>query len=324
MSKIDDIVPGDADTTKLMDLGLVYGDIISYRQMFPSTSTSKVASYKERAQELKMKIQRTHSGRTDAMKQPIHINKVYNVVIGIRCYDKNEYKLKLNRSFTKPFNRNATYREIHAVAVGHFETGQVPTFLGSYEGHKIERNFETLEHYALKRKDKKQAVKLYLYYPKSYQKLEWHKICSNLPLDDTSDEELPSFIHTVTAVNKNENTKVLDSIVDFDMQVRPTENFLHEISGQEIHHDNTIGESITDNSLSAIVNDCPSNDFNIDNVSEICGQQSFDIRSICPKCTCTYIGESCLRCQQNAEYDASLANDVSKTGELLHKSFKKL
>ena len=65
LSKIDDTVPGDADTTKLMDLGLVYGDIISYRQMFPSTSTSKVASYKERAQELKMKIQRFHSGRDE-------------------------------------------------------------------------------------------------------------------------------------------------------------------------------------------------------------------------------------------------------------------
>ena len=75
---------------KLMDLGLVYGDIISYRQMFPSDSTLKVASYKKRAQELKMKIQRTHSGRTDAMKRPIHINKLYNVVIGIKCYEKKQ------------------------------------------------------------------------------------------------------------------------------------------------------------------------------------------------------------------------------------------
>ena len=184
-----------------------------------------------------------------------------------------------------------------------------------------------MEHYALKRKDKKQAIRLYLYYLKSYQKLEWHKICSNLPLgdrNDTSDKELTSFIHTVTSVNKNENSKVLESIVDSDMQVPPTANFVHEISGQEIHHDNTIGESIFDNSLSAFVSDCPSNDFNIDNVSEIYGQPSFDIRSICPKCACTYIGESCLRCQQNAEYDASLANDVSKTGALLHRSLKKL
>ena len=180
-----------------------------------------------------------------------------------------------------------------------------------------------MEHYTLKRKDKKQAVKLYLSYPKSYQKLEWHKICSKLSLgdrNDTSDEELPSFIHTVTSVNKNENTKVLDS----NMQIPPTGNFFHEISGQEIHHDNTIGESIIGNSLPAFVIDCPSNNFNIDNVSEIYGQPSFDIISICPKCVCTYIGESCLRCQQNAEYDASLANDVSKTGELLHKSLKKL
>ena len=215
-----------------------------------------------------------------------------------------------------------------AVAVEHFETGQVPTFLSSYEGHKIEGNFEALEHYALKRKDKKQAIKLYLYchYPKSYQKLEWHKICSNLPLvdrNDTSDEELPSFIYTVTSVNKKKNTKVVDSLVDSDMQVPPTGNLLHEISGQEIHHDNTIGESIIDNNLSAFVSDCPSNDFNIDNVSEIYGQPSFDIRSICPKCAGTYIGESCLRCQQDAEYGASLANDVSKTGECCYTNLLK-
>ena len=78
---------------------------------------------------------------------------------------------------------------------------------------------------ATKLKDKKQAIKLYLSYPKSYQNFEWHKIGSNLPIGDrngTSDEELPSFIHIVTSVNKNENTKVIDSIVDSDMQVPPT------------------------------------------------------------------------------------------------------
>ena len=101
---------------------------------------------------------------------------------------------------------------------------------------------------------------MYLYYPKSYQKLEWHKICSNLPRgdrNDTSDEELSSFIHTVTSVNKTENFKVLDSLADSHMQVPPTGNFLHEISGQKIHHDNTTGESIIDNSLTAFANDMP-------------------------------------------------------------------
>ena len=54
--------------------------------------------------------------------------------------------------------------------------------------------------------------------------------------------------------------KVLDSTVDSNMQVPQTGNFLHEVSGQDIHHDNTVGESIVDNSLSSFVNDCPSND----------------------------------------------------------------
>ena len=171
----------------------------------------------------------------------------------------------------------------------------------------IEGNFET-EHCALMCKDEKQAIKLYLYYPKSYQKLELQKICSNSVIGDrydTSAEKLPSYVHIVTSVNENKNIKVLDSIVDSDMQVRPTGNFVHEVPRQEIHLDNTAGESVIDNSLSSFVNDSPFNDFNIDNISGN-GQPSFDIKSICLKCACTYITESCLRCQQNAEYDEIL------------------
>ena len=55
-----------------------------------------------------------------------------------------------------------------------------------------------------------------------------------------------------------------------------------------------------------------------------CGLPSFNIRSICPKCVCTYIGKSFLRCQQNAEYDATLANDVSKTGECCYTNLLKI
>ena len=47
----------------------------------------------------------------------------------------------------------------------------------------------------------------------------------------------------------NIDNKVLDSIVDSDMQVPPTRNFLHEVSGQEIHHDNTVGKSVIDKSF---------------------------------------------------------------------------
>ena len=40
-----------------------------------------------------MKIQRTHLGRTDAMKRPIHIKKAHNVVIGIKCYEKKKKQI---------------------------------------------------------------------------------------------------------------------------------------------------------------------------------------------------------------------------------------
>ena len=100
------------------------------------------------------------------------------------------------------------------------------------------------------------------------------------------------------------------------MQVSPMGFVIHEVWRQKIHHDNTVGESVIDNSWwSSFVNDSLSNDFNSDDVSELYGQASFDIRSICPKCACTCIGESCFCCQENAEYDVSLGNDASKTGE---------
>ena len=43
-----------------MEFGLVYGDILSYRGMFPPNKDSAILTYKERAAELKDKIRRVH------------------------------------------------------------------------------------------------------------------------------------------------------------------------------------------------------------------------------------------------------------------------
>ena len=57
--------------------------------------------------------------------------------------------------------------------------------------------------------------------------------------DDTSDEELPPYINKVTCpVNRYEDILLPDSILDSNKQVPPTRNFIHEVSRQEIHHDN--------------------------------------------------------------------------------------
>ena len=57
------------------------------------------------------------------MKRQIHINK------SLQSGYRNERLRK--KTFTKPFNRNAPYNEIHTVAVEYFENVQVPIFVGS-------------------------------------------------------------------------------------------------------------------------------------------------------------------------------------------------
>ena len=55
ISKIDDTVAEKVDISKLLELGLVYGDVIAYRQFFSTqnnvndNNSDKVLSYKERA-----------------------------------------------------------------------------------------------------------------------------------------------------------------------------------------------------------------------------------------------------------------------------------
>ena len=68
----------------------------------------------------------------------------------------------------------------------------------------------------------------------------------------------------------NIDNKVLDSIVDSDMQVPPTRNFFMKYPGKK-----STMTILSENLLltrASFVNDCPSNDFNIDDVGEIYGQ----------------------------------------------------
>lgn len=64
--KIDDGVALKVTDAKLMELGLIYGDILAFRQTFPemtSSSSSHEMSYDETAEQLKKQIKRNHSAR---------------------------------------------------------------------------------------------------------------------------------------------------------------------------------------------------------------------------------------------------------------------
>ena len=164
LSKIDDSVAYKADTTKLMEFGLVYGDIIAYRQYFSKgQSDNKLASYHEKAAELKKKIQKAHTGRVDAMNRPISVNRTHQVVIGIKCLENKKYKLKINKSFTKVLDKSFNYDDIHKIACDYYKSGNVETYLGNYEGNNIKNSFINLERYALTFKEKKRPLKMYIF-----------------------------------------------------------------------------------------------------------------------------------------------------------------
>ena len=158
ISKIDDTFAEKVDISKLLELGLVYGDVIAYRQFFSTqnnvndNNSNKVLSYKERAAELKAKIQRTHSGRVDAMNRPISVHKTYQVMFGIKCLENKKYKLKINKGFTKILDKSCTYEELHNVACTHYQSGNIERYLATYEGRRIKDSFTDLEKYAFKQR----------------------------------------------------------------------------------------------------------------------------------------------------------------------------
>ena len=65
MNKISDDIASFISDEKLMEFGFVYGDILSYRGMFPPNNNSVIPTYRERALELKDKIRRAHPIKKD-------------------------------------------------------------------------------------------------------------------------------------------------------------------------------------------------------------------------------------------------------------------
>ena len=62
VNKIDDHCAAAVETTKLENMGLAYGDIIIFRQIFDQSSREK--TYKERAEELRKKNEKiTYKGK---------------------------------------------------------------------------------------------------------------------------------------------------------------------------------------------------------------------------------------------------------------------
>ena len=171
-------------------MGLVYGDILAYKQAFELAASSACKSYEERAAELKQKLKRTHVFGKDSKDRDIKVNETYKVTFGLKCYEKKSYVAKRNRSFTKDCQRSATYDELHNIARDYYHVqNATKTYLAQYNGKKIGDRLQNLERYVLFQKDKKKAVLLYLYYPHSHGKLELRKLQNSVSSDELSSDE---------------------------------------------------------------------------------------------------------------------------------------
>uniref|UniRef100_A0A7M5X188 Uncharacterized protein n=1 Tax=Clytia hemisphaerica TaxID=252671 RepID=A0A7M5X188_9CNID len=111
VNKIDDTVAPFCDDKKLLDLGLLYGDLISFKQTF-CESSSKVTTYREKAQNLKTKLKRTHTERLSSTKRPVTIKPNLAVNLGIKCLERNKYVHKSNKNACLNISRSATYRQV--------------------------------------------------------------------------------------------------------------------------------------------------------------------------------------------------------------------
>ena len=134
-----------------MVIGLVYGDILVYWQLFPGKDTAQ-KFYEERKEELKNKLKRTRNFRKNIEKQQI----CYKITFGLKCYEKKGYICKRNKYFTSDCSRNATYNELHQKSREYYHMPESSeAYLATFYGKKIETGFKDLWTYALAQREKK-------------------------------------------------------------------------------------------------------------------------------------------------------------------------
>ena len=146
-----------------MEIGLVYGDILLYRQLFSGKDTTQ-KSYEERKEELKKKLKRTQTKKNSKfvtkLLQDQSVTKrnvtsvketsILQVIIPVMQHTMS--CIRRDGNITTSTSQNQVK---HTWL--HFETG-----------------FKDLRTYALAQREKKKAIHSYLYYPRSLWKLELH------------------------------------------------------------------------------------------------------------------------------------------------------
>ena len=138
MNKISDDIASSVSDEKLMEFGLVYGDMLSYCGMFLPNNNSVIPPYREMTAELKHKIRQANPLKKDKRNRPVFINKIYRIEIKLKCHENNKFKLKTKQSIVKFFPRDKVYDDIHLLAREHFN---IPIIHRKYTIHNIPRHF---------------------------------------------------------------------------------------------------------------------------------------------------------------------------------------
>ena len=98
-----------------------------------------------------------------------------------------KYTLKANKSITVDFSKD---QKIHDHARSIFQIpDSTKTFIGACKRDTLGETFATLYHYALSQKDKKKSILLYLYYPKTYAKLEMDRLRYGFSFSDSNSSD---------------------------------------------------------------------------------------------------------------------------------------
>ena len=103
--------------------------------------------------------------------------------------------MKLNKGFAEDIDREATYDDIHELCRTYFNVPEsTNTYLGLYNGKKVEDQFTTVENFAKLQNDKKNGLHYYLFVPISYGKLQFKAFVDKVASeDDDSDFSIEPF-----------------------------------------------------------------------------------------------------------------------------------
>ena len=191
--------------------------------------TSKLSVKRKKENELRRKIRHVHSVKLNAVNKPIYVQKVYTVNFGIKCMETiqktgmKKYTMKNNASFSVDLPKEKTYDELHNIVRSHYKIiRKSETYLGSYNGKSFQQ-YLNVEQIMLAEKVGKTSVQVYLFYPKSYNKLEQEEMLYHADVND-EDDRVNSIDASSTSVTCN-NHERLTPLFNINTDITMTNHF---------------------------------------------------------------------------------------------------